>query len=105
VNDSCVILLAAREIGRGERVAPALAVPIIDVFFEGDHFDTVERLVDAKVREIGIGGRATGAAFGGEELDEYGLTGGSGIGERCRSMAGPMEEGGRASESGGEEEG
>ena len=99
VNDSCVIFLAVREIGRGERVAPALAVPVINVFFEGDHFDTVEGLGAAKTREIGIGGRATGAAFGGEELDDNRLTGGSGIGGGPGRMAGPIGEGG------GEEEG
>jgi hypothetical protein len=79
-ESSGVVLLATGEIGRRERVGPAEVIPVIDVLFESDDFGAVDGLVFGQFFEKGIGGRATGTAFGGEEFDDDGLPG-SGIGE------------------------
>jgi len=78
--------LAASEVGRGERVAPAEVIPIVDVLFESDDFGAVDGLFLGQLFEERIGRRATGAAFGGEEFDEDGSSG-RGIG-RFRLVAG-----------------
>ena len=72
-NDGGVVFVAAGEIGRRERVTPTEMIPIIDVLFESDDLDAVEGLLLAELLEEGIGGRTTGAAFGGEEFDDDGL--------------------------------
>ena len=41
----CVGFLAAGEVGRGERIAPAEVIPIIDVLFESDDLCAVDGLV------------------------------------------------------------
>jgi len=74
-EEAGVLLLADGEVGRGEAVGPAVAVPVVDVLFESDDFDAVEGLIGAEFCEEGIGGRATGAAFGGEEFEDEGLFG------------------------------
>ena len=67
--------LAASEVGRGERIAPAEVIPIVNVLFESDDFGSVDGLLLGQLFEERIGRRATGAAFGGEEFDEDGSTG------------------------------
>jgi hypothetical protein len=57
-------------------------VPVVDVLFEGDDFEAAERLLVGELFKEGVGGRATGAAFGGEEFDDDGLLGGGGGGVR-----------------------
>ena len=68
-----VLLLAAGEIGGGERIGPAEAVPVIDVLFESQDFDAIEGLFLAEFIEQGIRGRATGAALRCEEFKDDGL--------------------------------
>ena len=79
-NDGGIVFLAAGEIGRREGVVPTETVPVIDVLFENEDLDAVEGLFVAELLEEGIGGRTTGAAFGGEEFDDDGLFFGIGVG-------------------------
>ena len=67
--------LAASEVGRGERIAPAEVIPIVNVLFESDDFGSVDGLLLGQLFEERIGRRATGAAFGSEEFDEDRLRG------------------------------
>ena len=71
-----ILFLATREIGGGEGVGPAERIPVIDVLFERKNFDAVEGLIVGEFFEQGIGGRATGTAFGREKFDDHGLAGG-----------------------------
>lgn len=68
--------LALGELVGGEAVAPAEGVPIVDVFAEDDDVGGGDGLFMQQAREEGVGGRATGAALGGEELYEDGRAGG-----------------------------
>lgn len=102
-----VPLLTAREIGRGKGVSPAEMIPVVHVFFQGENFDAIERLVLAKLFEQGIRGRATGAAFGGEEFEDDGLLfggvgGGGGVRRPANGNGHNREDRGRKRE--GEEE-
>jgi hypothetical protein len=67
-----VLGLALGEVVGGETVVPAKAVPVVDVLAEDDDFCGGDWLILEEMGEEGVGGRATGAAFGGEELDEDG---------------------------------
>ena len=49
---------------------PAEGVPVVDVLAEDDDVGVRDGLVAVELGEEGVGGRATGAALGGEELDE-----------------------------------
>jgi len=62
--------LAGGELARGETVVPAERVPVVDVLAEGDDVGGGHGLVAIQAGEEVVRGRATGAAFGGEELDE-----------------------------------
>ena len=61
-----VLLLPLGPVVRGEGVAPAEMIPVIDVFFDGDDFDIVAAAGVVKLPEKSVGGRATGAALGSE---------------------------------------
>lgn len=54
----------------GEAIFPG-AVPVVDVFAEDDEVCAVVGLLLVEVLYEFVGGRATGAAFGGEELEKY----------------------------------
>ena len=64
-----VLGLALGEVVGGEAVVPALAVPVVDVLAEDDDFCGGDWLILEEMGEEGVGGRATGAALGGKELD------------------------------------
>ena len=104
-NDRGVVLLAAREVGRRERVVPTEVIPVIDVFFESDDLNAVEGLFVAELLEEGIGGRTTGAAFGSEEFDDDGplfgirVGGGGGSGSPADGKGHDRGNGGEQSES------
>jgi len=61
--------LTLGELMGGEAVVPAEGVPVVDVFFEDDDVGVGDGLVLEEMREESVGGRATGAALGGEEFD------------------------------------
>jgi len=63
LEGEAVFLLALGEVGRGETVAPAEAVPVVDVLAENDDVGSGNGLGTVELSEDGIGGRATGAAF------------------------------------------
>ena len=89
-----ILFLTAGKISGGERVGPAERIPVIDMLFERKNFDAVKRLFVGEFFEQGIGGRATGAAFGSEKFDDDGLAGG-GVGGRFGGgggVRGPVEE-------------
>ena len=67
-----VSLLAEGPIGRGIGVDPAVVIPVVDVFFQGNDLGAVDRLQGFEFAEKSVGWRAGGAAFRGEELDENG---------------------------------
>ena len=48
---------------------PAERVPVVDVLFENKNVRGGDGLVLQEMRKQGVGGRATGAALGGEEFD------------------------------------
>ena len=54
----------------GEGVGPAEVVPVGDVLGEAEDEDAFGSAGVVELAEEGVGGRAAGAAFGGEELDE-----------------------------------
>jgi len=56
------------ELGRGEWIRPAEAIPIVDVFGKHDDFDTVYRLLPFQASEHLICGRATGTALRSEQF-------------------------------------
>jgi hypothetical protein len=93
-EDAGVVLLAASEIGGGERVAPAEMVPVIDMLFERNDFYAVEGLILTELFEKIIGGRAGGTAFGREEFEDDGLLGGGSLrgGEGTKGPAGEENE-------------
>jgi hypothetical protein len=66
-----VVLLPLGELVGGERVVPAQIVPIIDVFFEGDNLRTGNGLFGFEPDQQSVRGWAAGAAFRGEEFDDY----------------------------------
>ena len=70
-----VVALAVGEEVRGEAVVPTERVPVVDVLFEDEDFGRGDGLVFEQAGEQGVGGRATGAAFGGEEFDQDWSTG------------------------------
>lgn len=99
-----VLFLAVREIGGRKGVRPAESVPVVDMLFESENFDAIEGLIFAQFFEDGIGRRATGAAFGGEEFDDDRLLEGSGVAVgRGGRFRGPAEEQEKRGEDGGEE--
>jgi hypothetical protein len=65
-----VKVLALGELRGGEAVAPALAVPVIHVLFKDDDVGVGDRLLLLQNGKELVGGRAAGAALGGEELYE-----------------------------------
>jgi len=67
-----VLLLANGPIGRGIGIDPAIVVPIVDMFFEGDDFRAGNGLEGCELAEEGVGWGASRAAFGSEKLDENG---------------------------------
>ena len=67
-----VEVLALGELRGGEAVAPAGAVPVVDVLFEDDDVCVGDGLLLLERGEEFVGGRAAGAALGGEKLDEDG---------------------------------
>jgi hypothetical protein len=96
-------LLALGPLVGGERIDPAVVIPIIDMLFEGDYFCAGDGLLIFESGEQGIGRRTTGAALGGEELDDYGtarrlVVGGGGVlgswrnGERYRGERSDSQE-------------
>jgi hypothetical protein len=83
--------LARGGVGGRVGIAPALLVPIIHVVLEGDDLRAGDRLRLDKAGEERVGGRAVGAAFGGEELDEDGRARGWSLRDRRRlSVRGPF---------------
>jgi hypothetical protein len=66
IQDVRVLFLPLGPIVRGEGVAPAEMVPVVDVFFDCDDFDIVDAAGVVKLLEKSVGGRATGAALGSE---------------------------------------
>lgn len=70
MEEGAVVFLALGEVGRRKAVVPSEVVPVVDVFAEDDDVGAGDGLVAIELREEGVGGRATGAAFGGEEFDE-----------------------------------
>lgn len=72
MKGDAVLALAFGEERGGEAVSPAEVVPVIDVLAEHDDVGGLDWLELAEFGQQSVGRRATGAAFGGEELDEYG---------------------------------
>ena len=56
------------------RIFPAVVVPIVDVFAEDDQLRSRNRLKSVYFLQQGVGTRATGAAFGGEKLNQNGVS-------------------------------
>ncbi len=79
-------VLAFGEERRGEAIAPG-AVPVVDVFGENDEVGVGEGLLIELGEEV-VGGWATVAAFGSEELEE---DGGAGLGGECEGEEGDGE--------------
>ena len=77
-----VLALAAGEEGRGESVAPAEVVPVVDVLLKDDDLGGGDGLVVVEPGEEGVGGRAARTTLGGEELDEDGGAGRGRLGAR-----------------------
>ena len=65
-----VVLLAACEVGRGERIVPAEMVPIVDMLFESYDFRAIDGLLFGQFLEQRIGRRATRTAFGSKQFDD-----------------------------------
>ncbi len=63
-----IAILAVGELVRGEAVAPAELVPVIHMLAERDDLYAIHGLRAHKLCQQRVGGRATGAAFRGEEL-------------------------------------
>ena len=77
-----VEVLAVGELVGGEAVMPAELVPVIDVLAEDDDVGGGDGLFVVEAGEEGVRGGTTGAALGGEELDEdrgAGLAGDLGV--------------------------
>jgi len=66
-----VALLAGGEGGGGVGVGPAEAIPVVDVLTEDEEFNAGDGLL-IELSQDAVGGGATGAALGGEELYEDG---------------------------------
>jgi len=60
---SDVLLLAQGPIGGGIGINPAIVIPIVDVFFEGDDFRPGNGLEGCELAEKGVGWRAGRATF------------------------------------------
>ena len=72
--------LARAELLRGEAVAPAERVPVIDVLFEGEDVGIGDGLGPLQAGQQGVGGWTTGAALGGKQLyQDRGGAGGRGL--------------------------
>ena len=68
---ACAVLaLPLRVLMGGEAVVPTKIVPVVDMLAEDDDLGVLNWLIVVKLREEGIGGWATGAAFGREEFYE-----------------------------------
>ena len=64
-----VLVLTLGELVGGEAVVPAELIPVVDVFAEDDDVGGGDGLLAEPEKER-VGGWATGAALGGEELYE-----------------------------------
>ena len=69
---AAVFVLPLGPLMRGKRIAPAVLVPVVDVLAEHDDGGSGNGLFAVELGEQAVGGWATGAALGGEELDEDG---------------------------------
>ena len=64
------------ELVRGETVVPAERIPVVDVLFHDEDLGVGDGLLALQPGEESVGGRATGTALRGEELDEDWSAGG-----------------------------
>ena len=65
-----VVLLPSRKVQGGIRVSPTKLIPVVDMLFKCDDFGAIDGLIVAELFQKSVGGRATGTAFGSEELDD-----------------------------------
>ena len=72
MQNLCVLALAGGELVRGEAIVPAERLPVVDVLFEPDDVGGGDRLLALEAGEQSVGGWATGAALGGDELHQDG---------------------------------
>ena len=63
-----VIALPLAELRRGEAIAPSIVVPVVNVFAQEDELHSGRSLL-AQLHQQRVGGRATGAALRGEQLN------------------------------------
>ena len=71
---------------------PAEAIPVVDVFLECEDFSGSDGLLLLESCQKSVGGRATGAAFGGEEFDYYRCAGGGWVALRGQSVRDTVQE-------------
>src|SRR5271157_4634530 len=66
-----VIVLAFAERRRRETVRPSDVVPVVNVLAQQDKLRADGRALAAQVNQERVGGRATGAPFGSEQLNDH----------------------------------